>query len=143
MWGALIIGIVAALGGRYLSGHVSGDQGSLRITVSYLFGLAAAAPAFAVMWECCRQLANNEDGTSGRPPDAEITRLLLLRECLLSALTTLGLLVSAGVLATGAQRQAVLANPRYGVSYPPAYVLIWGLAFRRCCSSTFSPHFAG
>jgi hypothetical protein len=137
----LLVAAVAVLGGRFLSGHrVSGYQGSLRITVIYLLGLAAAAPAFAAMWECYRQLAD-DDGTSGRPPDAEITRLLLLRECLLSALTTLGLLVSAGVLATGAQRQAVLANPGHGVSYPPAYVLIWGLAFSALLLVNFLPAF--
>jgi hypothetical protein len=138
----LLVAAAAVLGGRYLSGYrVSGYQGSLRITVIYLLGLAAAAPAFAAMWECYRQLADDDDGASGRQPDAEITRLLLLRECLLSALTTLGLLVSAGVLATGAQRQAVLANPRYGVSYPPAYVLIWGLGFSALLLVNFLPAF--
>jgi hypothetical protein len=138
----LLVAATAVLGGRYFSGHhVDGYQGSLRIAVIYVLGLAAAAPAFAAMWECYRQLADDDDGTSGRPPDAEITRLLLLRECLLSALTTLGLLVSAGVLATGAQRQAVLDSPGYGGSYPPAYVLIWGLAFSALLLVNFLPAF--
>jgi hypothetical protein len=137
----LLVAAAAVLGGRYLSGQrVYGYQGSVRITVIYLLGLAAAAPALAAMWECYRQLADGDDGIA-RSPDAEITRLLLLRECLLAALTTLGLLVSAGVLATGAQRQAVLANPRDSASYPPAYVLIWGLGFSALLLVNFLPAF--
>ena len=66
---------------------------------------------------------------------------LLLRECLLSALTTVGLLVSAGVLLTGAQRQAALADAKFTAPYPSAYVLIWGLAFSGLLVVNFLPAF--
>ena len=80
-------------------------------------------------------------GTGGQDGAAGVNRLLLLRECLLSALTTVGLLVSAGVLTTGAQRQAALADPRHTGPYPSAYVLIWGLAFSALLVVNFLPAF--
>jgi hypothetical protein len=87
------------------------------------------------MWECYSQL----DEKRG---DIGITRLLLLRKCLLSSLTTLGLLVSVGVLATGAQRQAVLAAPKNSAApFPSAYVLIWGLSFSALLLVNFTPAF--
>jgi hypothetical protein len=139
--GIIVVVGAAVLAGQYSYGHLSSDyRGSFRISVIYLLGVTAVTPAFVVMWECYRQLA--DDGVAGcREPDAEITRLLLLRECLLSALTTTGLLVSAGVLATGAQRQAALADPAYGGPYPPAYVLLWGLAFSALLVVNFLPAF--
>jgi hypothetical protein len=138
--GILLVVAAAVLAGQYSYGHRFSDyQGAaFRISVIYLLAVAAAVPALVVMWECYRQLA--DDG-GGRQPSAEITRLLLLRECLLSALTTVGLLVSAGVLATGAQRQAALADPRYGGPYPAAYVLMWGLAFSALLVVNFLPPF--
>jgi hypothetical protein len=139
--GIMVVVAVAVLAGQYSYGHRSSDyQGAFRISVIYLLGVTAATPAFVVMWECYRQLA--DDGVAGgREPGAEITRLLLLRDRLLSALTTVGLLVSAGVLATGAQRQAALADPVYGGPYPPAYVLLWGLAFSALLVVNFLPAF--
>ena len=138
----LVVG-AAVFAGEYARGNTNGSLyygGIVRIGVIYALGIIATAPAFLVMWECYRQLAD-DDGALGQDADARITHLLLVRECLLSALTTVGLLVSAGVLATGAQRQAVLANARYAGTYPSAYVLIWGLGFSALLIVNFLPAF--
>jgi hypothetical protein len=50
-------------------------------------------------------------------------------------------LVSAGVLITGAQRQAVLADAKFTAPYPSAYVLIFGLAFSALLVVNFLPAF--
>jgi hypothetical protein len=126
---------VAVLSGVWARGGASGLYGErVRIIVFYVIGITATVPAFLVMWECYSQL----DGKRG---DIEITQLLLLRKCLLSSLTTLGLLVSVGVLATGAQRQAELAAPKYSSPFPSAYVLIWGLSFSALLLVNFTPAF--
>jgi hypothetical protein len=153
VWAALMIGLMASLqmvwrvgvalvvavavfSGLWTRGLGSGFYGGrVRIIVFYVFGVTATVPAFLVMWECYSQL----DEKRG---DIGITRLLLLRKCLLSSLTTLGLLVSVGVLATGAQRQAVLAAPKNSAApFPSAYVLIWGLSFSALLLVNFTPAF--
>jgi hypothetical protein len=137
---ALVV-TAAVLAGEFARGSGSSlYDGVARIGVIYALAVSAAVPAFVVMWECYRQLG--DDSWAGiTKVDEQITRLLLLRQCLLSALTTVGLLVSAGVLATGAQRQAVLAEPKYAAPYPSAYVLIWGLAFSGLLVVNFIPAF--
>jgi hypothetical protein len=133
--GVVMVVTVAVLSGLWARGGDSGYYGDrVRIIVFYVFGVTATVPAFLVMWECYSQL----DGKRG---DTGITQLLLLRECLLSSLTTLGLLVSVGVLATGAERQAVLAATKDPAAFPPAYVLIWGLSFSALLLVNFTPAF--
>ena len=137
---ALVV-TAAVLAGAYARGSGSPYYGGLvRLGVIYLLAVTAAVPALLGMWECFRLLA--DDGiTGGQDGATGVNRLLLLRECLLSALTTVGLLVSAGVLTTGAQRQAALADPRHAGPYPSAYVLIWGLAFSALLVVNFLPAF--
>lgn len=139
---AVVLVVTAAvLAGAYARGGGSPYYGGLaRIGVIYLLAVTAAVPAFLGMWECYRLLAD-DGGTGGQDGTAGVNRLLLLRECLLSALTTVGLLVSVGVLTTGAQRQAALADPRHTGPYPTAYVLIWGLAFSALLVINFLPAF--
>jgi hypothetical protein len=136
-----VVVTAAVLAGRYARGSGSSFYGeSVRVGVIYFLGITASVPAFLAMWECYLQLAGG-DGTVVKHPNAEVRRLLLLRECLLSGLTTVGLLVSAGVLATGAERQAALAAPKYAAPYPSAYVLIWGLCFSALLVVNFLPAF--
>jgi hypothetical protein len=137
---ALVV-TAAVLAGRYARGSGSSFYGEpARVGAIYLLGITAAMPAFLAMWECYLQLADG-GGTAVDHTDVEVCRLLLLRECLLSALTTVGLLVSAGVLATGAERQAALAAPKNAAPYPSAYVLIWGLGFSALLVVNFIPAF--
>jgi hypothetical protein len=139
--GVILVVAAAVLAGVYARGGGSSLYGDrVRIAVIYILGVTATVPAFLAMWECYRQLAGNH-GIDEKHSDAEITRLLLLRECLMSSLTTVGLLVSAGVLATGAERQAALAAPKYAAPYPSAYVLIWGIAFSALLLINFTPAF--
>lgn len=139
--GIVLVVAVAVLAGEYARGSGSPYYGGVaRIGFIYVLAVAAAIPAFLVMWECFRQLAGN-GGTNGQDGTAGVNRLLLLRECLLSALTTVGFLVSAGVLTVGAERQAALADAKYTAPYPSAYVLIWGLAFSALLVINFLPAF--
>jgi len=105
--GIFLVVMAAVLAGDFARRSGSPYYGGVfRIGLIYSLAIAATIPAFLTMWECYRQLAvNDTDGDNV----ADVNRLLLLRECLLSALTTLGLLVSAGVLTVGAERQASLA----------------------------------
>jgi hypothetical protein len=139
--GVILVITAAVLAGDYARGSGSPYYGGVaRIGVVYVLAVTAVVPAFLVMWECYRQLAGNGD-TERRNCLAEVEHFLLLRECLISALTTVGLLVSAGVLTVGAQRQASLADPKYHTSYPSAYVLIWGLTFSALLVINFLPAF--
>jgi len=136
----VVVVVAAVLSGQYARGTVTPYYGeTIRIAVVYLLAVTAAVPPLLAMWECYRQLAR--DDTGGQDGAAVVNRLLLLRGCLLSALTTVGLLVSAGVLLTGAQRQAILADPKFTAPYPSAYVLIWGLAFSALLVVNFLPAF--
>jgi len=138
--GIVVVVMAAVLSGQYARGTVTPYYGeTVRIAVVYLLAVTAAVPPLLAMWECYRQLAR--DDTRGQDGAAGVNRLLLLRECLLSALTTVGLLVSAGVLLTGAQRQAALADAKFTAPYPSAYVLIWGLAFSALLVVNFLPAF--
>jgi hypothetical protein len=138
--GIIVVVTTAVAAGEYARGSGQFADGIARIGVVYVLGVTATVPALLAMWECYRQLADAH-GASGKEIEAEAAHLLVLRECLLSALTAVGLLVSAGVLATGAQRQAVLADRIYGGPYPSAYVLIWGLAFSALLMINFLPAF--
>jgi hypothetical protein len=137
----LVVTAAVVSAGTIPHGADSAFYGELvRLGAVYVLATAATAPAFLTMWECYRQAADG-GGAGGQPADAGVTHLLLLRQCLLSALTTVGLLVSAGVLATGADRQAVLADPRFVAPYPSAYVLIWGFSFSALLVVNFLPAF--
>jgi len=139
--GVVLVVTAAILAGEYARGSGSPYYGGVvRIGVIYVLAVTAAVPAFLAMWECFRQLADN-GGTDEQDSAVVVSRLLLLRECLLSALTTVGLLVSAGVLIVGAERQAALADPKYTAPYPSAYVLIWGIAFSALLLVNFLPAF--
>lgn len=139
--GVALVVTAAVLAGEYARGHGSPYyDGVARIGVIYILAIAATVPAFLVMWECYRQLAD-DDGTDEQDSVTGVNRLLLLRECLLSALTTVGLLVSAGVLTVGAERQASLADSKYSAPYPSAYVLIWGTCFSALLVVNFLPAF--
>lgn len=134
--GVALVVAVAVLSGLWTRGGGSGFYGDrVRIIIFYVLGVTATVPAFLVMWECFSQL-------DGKRDDIGIDQLLLLRECLLSSLTAVGLLVSVGVLATGAERQAVLAAPKNSAApFPSAYVLIWGLSFSALLLVNFIPAF--
>jgi hypothetical protein len=138
--------ILAVAAAAFSAGRIARGAGSpfygggLRITVIYVLVLGAAVPAALVMRECYRQ-AGDDGGTHAQNADVRITHLLVLRQCLLSALTTLGFLVSLGVLVTGAERQAALAAPKLTSPYPSAYVLIWGLSFSALLLVIFVPGF--
>jgi hypothetical protein len=138
--GVVVVVMAAVLSGQYARGSVTPYYGETwRIAVVYVLAVTAAVPPLMAMWECYRQLGG--DGTAAQDGAAAVNRLLLLRECLLSALTTVGLLVSAGVLLTGAQRQAALADAKFTAPYPSAFVLIWGLAFSAVLVVNFLPAF--
>jgi hypothetical protein len=138
--GIVLVVTAAVLAGEYARGSGSPYYGGVvRIGVIYVLAITATVPAFLAMWECYRQLADHDTG--GQDSVAGVNRLLLLRECLLSALTTVGLLVSAGVLTVGAERQASLADPKYTAPYPSAYVLIWGISFSGLLVVNFLPAF--
>jgi hypothetical protein len=134
----VIVVVAALLAGEFARGKnpTPVAYGLARIGIIYALGVTAAVPAFLTLWECYGQLANVDSAAA-----SDIFRLLLLRECLLSALTTIGLLISAGILATGAERQASLADAKYTAPYPAAYVLIWGAAFSALLVVNFLPAF--
>ena len=102
--------------------------GPIRVTIIYLLALGAAVPACVAMWACYRHAER-----------AGITELLRIRECLLAALTALGTLLSLGVFVTGAQRLAAQAAPKVAISFPAAYVLIFGFAFSALLLANFAP----
>jgi hypothetical protein len=139
--GIVLLAAAAILAGQYARGSASAYyDGAARIGVIYIIAVTASVPAFLAIWECYRQLGDDQRA-AGRDAETRISQLLRLRECMLSALTTIGLLVSAGVLATGAERQAALAEPRYAGPYPSAYVLLWGLGFSAVLVVNFLPAF--
>jgi hypothetical protein len=138
--GVVLVVIAAILAGEYARGNGSPYyDGTVRVGVIYVLSVTAAVPAFLAMWVCFRQLAGG--GTIEQGSSDGVRSLLLLRECLLSALTTVGLLVSAGVLTVGAERQAALADAKHAAPYPSAYVLIWGLSFSAVLVVNFLPAF--
>jgi hypothetical protein len=138
--GVVVVVVAAVLSGLYARGGGNPYYGGIaRIAVVYALAVTAAVPPLMAMWECYRQLTHDRTIRQGGADG--VNHLLLIRECLLSALTTVGLLVSAGVLLTGAQRQAALADAKFTGPYPSAYVLIWGLAFSALLVVNFLPAF--
>ncbi|HSZ45069.1 MAG TPA: hypothetical protein VK823_07020 [Streptosporangiaceae bacterium] len=137
---ALAVLIVAGttLAGIYARGSDAApvNYGLVRVEIVYAVSVIAAVPAFLTQWESYGIL----DRVDGRD-DVYIGRMLGIRECLLSALATIGLLVSAGILAAGAERQAALADAKYTAPFPAAYVLIWGVAFSSLLLVVFLPPF--
>jgi hypothetical protein len=130
-----ILTLLALLAGVLLfDQNAAGSQrpplayGAVRFTIIYLLAFGAAIPACTAMWTCYRQA-----GQAGIP------ELLRLRECLLTALTALGALLSLGVFVTGALRQADLAVPRLATAFPASYVLIFGFAFSALLLANFAP----
>lgn len=105
-----------------------------RILVTYAAATTALAPAGLVFTEVHRQLRD--------PPIDPLERVQLLLRCRRAvgqALTTFGAIVSAGVLATGAQRQTFLAAHRNSSSYPAVYVVVWGAAASAFIIAMFVP----
>jgi hypothetical protein len=132
----LAITVAAFVAGRLARGNGSPFYGGqFRVAVIYVLAIAATAPAFVAMWECYRQTGHLVPASDG------ITKQLELRDCLLSALTTLGTLVSLGVFVVGAERLATLTDPKLSTTFPAAYVLIWGFSFSALLAVNFLPAF--
>jgi hypothetical protein len=137
----LALAVLAIAGASFAAGRLARGNGSpfyggeFRVLVIYVLAVAASVPTFIVMWECYRQAARIA------PASDQITKQLALRECLLSALTALGTLVSFGVFVTGAERLAVLTDPKLSKTFPAAYVLIWGFSFSGLLIVNFIPAF--
>jgi hypothetical protein len=105
-----------------------------RILVTYAAATIALAPAGLVFAEVHWQLH--------KPPVDPLRRVQLLLGCRRAvgrALTAFGAMVSAGVLATGAQRQAYLAAHRDASSYPAVYVVVWGAVASAIIIALFVP----
>jgi hypothetical protein len=136
---ALMVPVVA--GAAFIAGHLARGSGSpfyggqFRVTVIYVLGIGASVPTFVAMWECYRQARHLT------PDNDSIGKQLELRDCLLTALTALGSLVTLGVFVTGAERMAALADQRATAPFPAAYVLIWGFSFSALLLVNFLPAF--
>lgn len=105
-----------------------------RVLVTYAATTIALTPAALVFAEVHHQLRD--------PPLDPLERVQLLVRCrraVSRALTTFGAIVSAGVLVTGAQRQAYLAAHRNANSYPAVYVVVWGAAASAFIIAMFVP----
>lgn len=132
----LAIAVAAFIAGRLARGNGSPFYGGpFRVLVIYVLAVAASAPALVTMWECYRQAARLAPTSDG------ITKQLALRDCLLSALTALGTLVSLGVFVIGAERLATLTDPKLSTPFPASYVLIWGFSFSALLVVNFLPAF--
>ncbi len=142
-FGVLPVGLVVVV---LLIGFVSGQNaytddrshyysfGMARILVTYAAATIALAPCALVFAEVHRQLRV--------PPVDPLERVKLLVTCRRAvgrALTTFGAIVSAGVLTTGAQRQAYLAAHRDASAYPAVYVVVWGAAASAFIIAMFVP----
>lgn len=141
--GVLPVGLlVVVLLVGFVSGHDAYSDarshyyflGLERILVTYAAAMIALTPAALVFAEVHRGLRE--------PPLDPLERVQLLVTCRRAAgraLATFGVIVSAGVLATGAQRQAFLAAHRDASSYPAVYVVVWGAAASAFIIAMFVP----
>ena len=137
--GVLAVVVVAIVSGVYARGDKSPLYlGMYRVGLTYFACGVALVPAIASMWQCLPVL--NRLRAIQSADLALIHGLLNVRRALLRSLTAAGSLVSLGVLATGAQRQAVLAYDPHA-AYPASYVIIWGLGFSAALLVNFMPGF--
>jgi hypothetical protein len=131
--------VVATVSGVYAPGDKSPlNLGIYRVGLTYAAASVALVPAVAAMWQCLPVLTRLRAIQSADL--ALIDGLLNVRRALLRSLTAAGSLVSLGVLATGAQRQAVLAYDPHA-NYPASYVVVWGLGFSAALLVNFIPGF--
>lgn len=137
---AVVVAAGAGIAGAYARGADKGEvHGLWRGMATYAAAAFAAYPAFAAMWTSGRASHHLAASPPG-PADKAMAALAGLRAGLTQTLTVLGALVSVGVFAAGAQRQAWQAySPQQADTYPPTYVLITGFALTLLLAAIFVP----
>lgn len=116
---ALVVAAVAGLAGDFARGTNTGSYlGIWRTMATYAMATFAAYPALAAMW-----VAGNR-ARAVPPTDASagsvITELAIVRSTIVTSVSAVGALVTVGVFAAGAQRQAWAAYSSDLASYPAA-----------------------
>jgi hypothetical protein len=142
---AAVLGAVAVgwLSGGYARGssHPRYYFGLERIIATYAAGVVAVIPIFLFFGYVYGELTREQ--ARDWVDNAELlTRIRLItdrRRALTTGLTVAGTLVSLGVLATGAQRQALLAVQPKAPDYPPVYVVVWGITASAILVAGFVP----
>ncbi len=135
----LLVSSTAAVAGAYARGTNTGPYLGLWRTVgSYAVATLAAFPALLTMWRAWRVARD----LRVRPPgdvDEMVKVLTLVRWAIVTAVAAAGAVVSIGVLAAGAQRQAWLAFGGDPSAYPPDFVVVTGLLLTIFLGVNFVP----
>ncbi|UQX88719.1 hypothetical protein M6D93_01650 [Jatrophihabitans telluris] len=127
---AIAVADLIALAGYFMSRPATPTGyylGLPRLLLMFSFAAASLAPGvFAVLRAHRLMRAAHLHRT--RPVAERVLELSQLRSALRIALIGGALLVSVGVLATGTQRQAVLAAHPRSADFPAVTVVVWGIA---------------
>lgn len=149
MWAALValalitISVILILlawfgvGPRYPLAHHA-----LRVFTLTLLGIGALSPGAAAIWLMRqRLLAANPRESWGWPDRAQLAReLLIIKDTLARVLLALGVAIGAATLATGALRNAVIANGSTTPSqFSSAYPLLYGGLFTAVLAMIYFP----
>ena len=112
-----------------------------RIVLTYAAVVIGLYPVFLTFWVVYRQLApsNIWSEVDEARVLARIEHVAAWRSAMMTGLTAAGAVVSLGVLATGAQREALLAVHADPARYPPTYVIVWGIAASAVLLAGFVP----
>lgn len=125
---ALVVAAAAGLAGDFARGTNTGAYlGIWRTMATYAMATFAAYPALAAMWVAGNR-ARAVSASTDDPAGPVIAELAVVRSTVVTAVSAVGAVVTVGVFAAGAQRQAWAAYSTDLASYPPAYVVVMGLA---------------
>ncbi|TWP32823.1 hypothetical protein [Leekyejoonella antrihumi] len=141
---SLAVAAGAWLAGWYARGSNTGVYlGIWRTSFTYAVATMGAYRCLRAMWSA-RAAAASISRSSMPSPAGAIAALSQLRSVLVNALVAVGVLVSLGVFAAGAQRQAWEAfSPKNKDAYPAAYVVIMGCAVTLFLMVNFVPPWLG
>ncbi|WP_186815175.1 hypothetical protein [Terrabacter aerolatus] len=137
---AVLVATAAGVAGAFARGADTGLYlGLWRTMATYGVATSAAYPALLTMWRAWRALAQRRVPAADQVASDAVPELLTVRWALVTALGAAGTLVSIGVFATGAQRQAWIAYSRQPDSYPPELVVVTGLLLTLFLAVNFIP----
>jgi hypothetical protein len=137
---AVLVATAAGVAGAFARGADTGLYlGLWRTMATYGVATFAAYPALLTMWRAWRALAQRMVSAADQVASDTVRELGTVRWALVTALGAVGALVSIGVFATGAQRQAWIAYSGEPDSYPPELVVVTGLLLTLFLAINFIP----
>ncbi len=128
--GVVVVGWLGSRGAYSEGGGSFYYLGLPRLVLTYAGAAIALVPTVLVFARIAADPVLPPPDTRDDPAAllALVQRLIAQRRAFTRALAVAGGVVSAGVLATGAQRQAFLAVHTDNATYPPVFVVVWGVA---------------